>query len=536
MRLPWGALAFPGGVGVLGVSWICEGIVDRVQVCGRGFEVVMGYGIEFLVALIILLNGARTDLLDAIPTGAYWKAKGVTVTVEQLERDAGPDERVGAIDELVGELGAAEFKARVRAKEKLVGMGAEILPQLQGAMESKNPEVRAVAEEIARRFEAKGKERAVRRLMAIRTLGERGEKGALEMLKGLEGSKEMFVGEYASRAVARIEGRAWERPDRSGEIKEDWKLLPRHTGIVGQTTGLAMEEVTVEKLAGGKEEAEGKVMEGLLPVVERIGNVRIDGVTAGLSDDAGETTGWELTIIRGEFDAHALLGAARVLAHPADGVVKYGEEHGIPIVQTDVDTHVMFPSDRMMILVMADEEKDRFARMLALVYALEAGHGTVTGDKELQGLIGKVPGPGTAAPLWLAGTFNAEEKRAKLLAGVDSFTLSGVKKHGAMALTLRAEGEDAGALKGSVEELNADVQWLKGVMPAGPGLAPIAGFVGSVHGAVGGSGKEATVTGEVKAGVPAAVLGIFLPMVDLKGEAGQPGAVAPNGPAAMPGR
>ncbi len=208
----------------------------------------MGYGIEFLVALIILLNGARTDLLDAIPTGAYWRAKGVTVAVEQLERDAGPDERIEAIDELVGDLGAAEFKARVRAKEKLSGMGPSILPQLQGALGSKNPEVRAVAGEISRQFESKAKERTVRRLMAIRTLGERRAKEALPLLRSMEGSKEMFVGEYAQRAVAQIEGRAWEAPDRSDTIRRDHLLLPRHTGIVGQTSGLATVPVTLDTM------------------------------------------------------------------------------------------------------------------------------------------------------------------------------------------------------------------------------------------------------------------------------------------------
>ncbi len=507
----------------------------------------MGYGIEFLVALIILLNGARTDLLDAIPTVAYWRAKGVTVTVEQLERDAGPDERIGAIDELVGDLGAAEFKTRVRAKEKLAGMGPSILPQLQGALGSKNPEVRAVAGEISRQFESKAKERTVRRLMAIRTLGERRAKEALPLLRLMEESKEMFVGEYAQRAVAQIDGRAWEPPDRSDTIRKDHLLLPRHTGIVGQTSGLATVPVTLDTIYGffhgaaiqpgvapPPDDAEQKAMENLLPVLERIGNVRVDGLTAALSDDAGETTGWELTIIRGQFDASALLSAARVMAHPADGVVKYGLEHGIPIVQTDVDTHIMFPSDQMMIIVMADEEKDRFARMLAMVYALQVGHGTMMDDKELNALIGKVD---TASPLWLVGTFNAEEKRAKLLAAVDSFTLSGVRKKDGLALTLRMEGSGPDGVKGTVEELNTDMQWLQQVMPQLPTLAPIARVVGSVHAAARGDGwKEATATAEVKSDVPAAVLVNVLPMLDLKSpEAPQQPAQAPNPPAVVPG-
>ncbi|MGN6370203.1 MAG: HEAT repeat domain-containing protein [Phycisphaerae bacterium] len=515
--------------------------------------VPMGYGIEFLVALIILLNGARSDLLDAIPTGAYWRAKGITVTLEQLERDAGPEERVGAVDALIESLGSPEFKKRAEAREKLAEMGPRILPQLEGATNSKNPEVRAVAAEIARRFEAKGKERSVRRLMAIRTLGERHEKGALDLLKSLENSKEMFVAEYAQRAVAQIEGRPWKAPDRSALIANDWQLMPRHTGIIGQTVGLAAAPVTLDTLyrrpaappkpgpdgQPSPNEAEAKAMASLLPILERIGNVRIDGVTAALSDDAGETTGWELTIIRGQFDAAALRAAARVLAHPADGVVKFGTEHGIPIVQTDVDTHIMFPSDQMMIFVMADEDNDRFARMLAMIYALQAGHGQVTGDKNLSALISRLPPPGTGSRLWLAGTFNAEEKKLKLLAGVDSFVASAVDQKEGIALTLRAAGGNARELKGSVDEMTTNLRWLQQVMPQVAPLLPIAAFVGSVRAAVGPDGKEATVTAQMKPELAGSVLGLMLPALDLKPQEQQAGAgngpaVAPNAPAVVP--
>ncbi len=141
------------------------------------------------------------------------------------------------------------------------------------------------------------------------------------------------------------------------------------------------------------------------------------------------------------------------------------------------------------------------------------------------------------------GTFNAEEKRAKLLAAVDSFTLSGVRKQDGLALTLRMEGAGPDGVKGTVEELNADMQWLQQVMPQIPTLAPIARAVGSVHAAHGGGGagrdgwKEATVTAEVKSDVPAAVLVNVLPMLDLKPpEPPQQPGQAPNPPVVVPGQ
>jgi hypothetical protein len=95
--------------------------------------------------MLVLLAGGGNDLLDYLPAKHYWQAKSVTVTTENL---------------------LAELKA-----------------------------------------DPKDKATAVRRLMAIRTLGEQKDPNALPALKKLLGSKELFEDEYARRAVAAIEGR-----------------------------------------------------------------------------------------------------------------------------------------------------------------------------------------------------------------------------------------------------------------------------------------------------------------------------------------
>src|SRR5437764_8476301 len=102
--------------------------------------------------LMMLLGGGANDLLDLVHTDSYWKAKQVTVSVEQLITDA-------------------NSKAPV------------------------NPD--AAAPQAA----------GVRRLMAIRTLGELKKAEALTMLQSLVDSKEPFVADYAKAAIAAIEGK-----------------------------------------------------------------------------------------------------------------------------------------------------------------------------------------------------------------------------------------------------------------------------------------------------------------------------------------
>src|SRR5271170_2901995 len=271
----------------------------------------MGFGIELLVVLLMFFGGSRRDLLDLLPTDSYWQAKHVSVTLDQLERDAGPDEKPVGVDALLADLKSPEFKTRTKAKKELEALGFAILPQLKDALNSPDPEVKAVAAELTKEFAGHIRERAVRRLMAIRTLGEHKEKDALPFLKGLADSKEMFVSDYAARAAAQIQGKPWTPADHAKEVQQDVQLLPANTGIVSQCLGLATEPITIETLIDSAESAppENGGMAGnpnakmppkpdlmvhattaMLGFIERVGNIRIDGLTVGISDDAGEQT------------------------------------------------------------------------------------------------------------------------------------------------------------------------------------------------------------------------------------------------------
>ena len=154
----------------------------------------------------------------------------------------------------------------------------------------------------------------------------------------------------------------------------------------------------------------------------------------------------------------------------------------------------------------------------------------MTTDKEVAGML---KGVDTTAPLWLTGRLNAEEKKAKLLGGVDSFALGGKREKDSLSVSLRAEGEDGEKLKVSAEELNTEIQWGKQTLPQTASLAPIGGFLRTVR--VQSAGRSATVSGEIRPDLPNALLVNFLPLLELK----VPSDDAGNGagqPIAVPGQ
>src|SRR4051812_1355960 len=108
----------------------------------------MGEASIFLIFTMLLGGGSGNELLDIIPTDAYWKAKEVEVTA------------------------------------------TNILIELNSI-----------------KADDTSKASAVRRLMAIRTLGELKSADAVPSLKSQLESKEMFIAAYAQRALNAIEGK-----------------------------------------------------------------------------------------------------------------------------------------------------------------------------------------------------------------------------------------------------------------------------------------------------------------------------------------
>ncbi len=271
----------------------------------------MGFGLEIFVVLIMLFGAgpqAGSDALDTISTTAYWQSKHVNVTAAQLETDAGPAAKPEHLEDLMKDLESPEYRTRNAAKKRILDIGPAALTLLRPEAESNDPEVKAAAGELVMQLSNHARERDVRRLMAIRTLGERKEIAAVPMLTTLAASKEIFVAEYAARAIAEIQGKPRPLPDHRAAVTADLNLLPENAGIVAQTVGLAHETLTIEalidmaiaqvpqRMAGRKLPSRAAMLQRTvaeaLKEIEKIGDVRVDGLTVEVSADVGGSDGY----------------------------------------------------------------------------------------------------------------------------------------------------------------------------------------------------------------------------------------------------
>src|SRR4051794_34330076 len=158
----------------------------------------MGEASVFLIFTMLLGGSPGNQLLDLIPTDAYWKSKSIEITV----------------------------------------------PNVMLELNSIKPDDTS-------------KEMAVRRLMAIRTLGELKSADAIATLKTQLDSKEMFVASYAQRALNAIDGKP--APGSSGvppdRMKADLYMLPEHCGAVAQARFVAGKPLMFPKAKEGDDAA-----------------------------------------------------------------------------------------------------------------------------------------------------------------------------------------------------------------------------------------------------------------------------------------
>lgn len=296
------------------------------------------FRLETYLILMCLWGAQGRDLLDAVSTEDYWKAKSVQVTPEQLLRDAEEvvvtaDTLPNDVDALVKQLGDDQYTVRQAARDKLATYGSKAKPALEKAVTSKDPEVVASAKDLLEQMSqrgAVGREKQIRQLMAIRTLGETKEKIAVALLTKLGKSPTPFVAEYAQRALALIQEQPAPvvKPATWTELDQDLTLLPDNVGIFGATqSGFAPARTLAEiglDIAATRNRAAASVQRlgatyqramqaNILSYVEQIGNMRVTGMSLGVSEDFTNPNdaGWAVFIWHGTFDQTALLGQIR---------------------------------------------------------------------------------------------------------------------------------------------------------------------------------------------------------------------------------
>ncbi len=409
-----------------------------------------------LIPLLLTLAGASNDLLDYLPTDVYWQAKGVQpardILVAELQADGGGD-----IQQLIQDLGSDEFNKREGASRRILAKGAAAIAPLKEAAKSHDPEIAnratVILEEIANRAPAQ----KIRRLMAIRTVGESKDKEALPHLQKLLDSKEPFVADYARRAIASIEGKPYKR-ELAPASPEDLWLLPAGCGVVGQVRATGGRTVSLEKLLANMPPFFGfqhqdmmqQVYANVLQTLEQVGNVRFDSATVGISSDFVDGAPKFIIIkARGQFDSKAANEALKRVDTPKN-------RNGVDVYEIDGGGRLAFLSDTRAVVISGPGDEN--LPIEELFTAIETGKGKLRNNAELTRLIEATD---TQMPLWLVAKISEGYRQSPILAPFDSLVFSGRREGNLFNLEIRAQGTDAAKIKAALATVQQQIEAAK---------------------------------------------------------------------------
>jgi hypothetical protein len=410
----------------------------------------MNASMPFLILMMLLGGGSGTDLLDLVPSDAYWKAKDVDFTA------------------------------------------ASIMLELNSIKPDDT-----------------SKATAVRRLMAIRTLGELKSPDAVSSLKQQLDSKETFVADYAQRAIDNIEGTATTQPS-SGvppdRMKQDLYMLPEHCGSVGQVRLLPGKMFDMKKLlvtaatsqpgdAGDQPQPDtgkAEMTAGLITLAELTGNIRVDGITLAVSDDVGEQKGFIVMYIRGKWDADAVKAAIQTEFNQTTtaGEVEFmkppGNGQGIGCAVVSDEFFVLATGPNAGSVPFED-----------IGAAIKSGKGKFEDSTDLVKVINSID---TTQPFWGAMLVGDNYKQAPMLTAFDSLTLVGKPTDDGVSFEAKGAGQDADAVKSAVDQMNNIMGEARGevghVAEQNPMIQPFADFMTSIE--LKSDGMTATGTGTMK--------------------------------------
>jgi hypothetical protein len=482
-------------------------------------------GMSVFSILFALLSGGANDLLDFVSSDAYWKTKAVTVSVEQLtselKTDAGAD-----ISELIKTLGSGNYPQREEAARKIIAQGAAALPGLEKAGDDADPEIANRAKVLVQQIRLKSKGNSVRRLMAIRTLGEMKKGEALPALKALLGSKEMFVPDYAARAIAQIQGQPL--PVRAAPreaLKTDLTLLPANVAVIGQVSfpsgkAASLDEAlkSVPPQPGENRQATLDQLTGqIIAVAEQIGNVRVEAITFGVCDTVGPNDGFFATIVHGQYDAAAVSAFLQTTGLPITTVA------GATVLKPEQEVALAFPADdRALFTAGAAAEK------LPVKEILEAAANAAGGQKGAAShpLMAQAEFAPFMASLnegvraWVICKVSDSYRAAPVFQPFDTITLLGRQEKENLTFRVAGAGKDVAAVKGAVDQVNQGIQEAKNHLPQMaqqmPMLQPIVDFANSIQ--CDADGKNATLIGAYK-GDAGTLLAMPLMMFGMRAQA-----------------
>jgi hypothetical protein len=474
-------------------------------------ENIMGASYSLFTLLFALLSGGASDILDLVPSDAYWKAKNVTVTVDQLvgelKTDAGAD-----IAPLIAKLGSGNYAQREEAAKKIIAQGPAAIPQLEKSYDDPDPEVANRVKSLAKQIRFNSKAASVRRLMAIRTLGEMKEAQALPALQALANSKEPFVPDYAARAVALIQGKPLPERGASNEaLKTDLSLLPANCGIVGQLAFCASNPIPFDQIiknvppmpGENREQTLKQLTDAVILLADQVGNIRVEAITFAVSDTVGPNDGFAIAIVRGQYDAAAVNSMMHNLIPNAQAI------EGSDVYAPDDHSAFTFASDERAIgFVGAAQNKLPIKELLANA---RQNKGPLLTNPDIAKLIQALPAdPDVRA--WAVCKVSDSYRTLSPVAAFETITLTGRQNKDSLDLRIAGQGTDAAKVAAAVDQINNGINQARaGLAQAAqnmPMLKPISDFVQAMK--CEADGKNATLTSSLKGD---ATLLIALPMM-----------------------
>jgi hypothetical protein len=453
-------------------------------------------GASLFALIVALFSGGAGDLLDVVPTDAYWRTRNVPVAVDRLLVELRPTDEA-ELPKLIATLGNGSYAEREAAARAVLAAGPAAIPALEKSTDDPDAEIANRTKTLVQQLRALPKGAAVRRLMAIRALGELKDAKALAALLPLAESKEMFVAEYVARAVALIEGKPAPMPVRANDpVKGDVSLLPANCGVVGQVilsgsaTRLTLDQLLKSMpVMPGQDNAQAveQALAQVIEIAERTGNVRVDSLSFGASEKMGPKDGFLVVFARGKYDAGAVNAYLKTVVPEPKAVA------GVMVFWPDPTGALAFPSDDRAVLVTGE------ANQLPVREVLEAGAKGATGAHPLAADAAFAPvvkSLGERTRLWAVCKVSPSYREAPLFQPFDTMTLVGEAQKEGLALRVAAAGKDPVVVKAAIDGANAQLAEARKEIPKivqqMPAFKPLADFVQTIE--CRADGPNATVT------------------------------------------
>ncbi|HMO25204.1 MAG TPA: HEAT repeat domain-containing protein, partial [Tepidisphaeraceae bacterium] len=358
--------------------------------------------------------------------------------------------------QLIEQLDAPDFRERERAEQALRRMGRAALEPLRNARSDPRPEVSSRAESILQQIETDLAGEGIRRLMAIRTLGERRVEAAIPALKTLLDSQDAFVAEHARRSIARIEGRSIPTHEIAPEARgAQLAMLPDTLGVVAQTilpasgaaTNLRETFRPIAEAFGAEQDIESMLDEmtrGLLEVANRTGNLRVNLITLGVSGDVDNQPHF-IVLVQGQWNASSV---GTLLAEQVEAARVIEDASVYPL---GGEAAVIIASDTQAALVIASGEPE--ALWTSVVRAMRTGQGGFAGSD-----LAKLVRPEhTSADTWVVARITESYRREEFFRAFDDLWETGHRQDGKARIAGAARGSDRDAVEQRLVQMKAGV-------------------------------------------------------------------------------